>query len=170
MLLRLFTARLGSRDEAEDLLQEMWLKIDGLSDYPVAEPAAFLFRVAANLATDRRIASSKRAARDTAWIEHRPAADDVPDAERVLIAKDEWRIVEAALNDMPERMATALRLSRIEGKPQRAIAEALGISVSGVEKLLQRGYRKIYDQFGQSDADMGGRHRLDQEGSPDRAR
>lgn len=170
MLIRLFTARLGSLEEAEDLLQEMWLKIDGLSDYPVAEPAAFLYRVAANLATDRRIAASKRAARDTAWNELGPSADDVPDAERILIAKDEWRILEAALNDMPERMATALRLSRIEGRQQRAIAEELGISVSGVEKLLQRAYRKIYDQFSQSDEDLGSPHRLVDEGSTDRAR
>lgn len=170
MLIRLFTARLGNLEEAEDLLQEMWVKIDGLSDYPVAEPAAFLFRVAANLATDRRIAATKRAARDTAWSELGPAADDVPNAERILIAKDEWRVVEAALNKMPERMATALRLSRIEGKPQRAIAEELGISVSGVEKLLQRAYRKIYDQFGQSDEDLASLHRLDDEGSTDRAR
>jgi len=170
MLLRLFTARLGNRDEAEDLLQDMWLKIDGLSDRPVVEPTAFLYRVAANLATDKRIASSRRIARDTAWADHRPAAEDLPDAERVLIAQAEWRIVETALNDMPERMATALRLSRIEGMPQRAIAEEIGVSVSGVEKLLQRAHRKIYDQFGRSDVGLGDPHRLDEEGSTDRAR
>ncbi len=170
MLLRLFTARLGSRDEAEELLQDMWVKLDALSNHPVADPAAFLFRVAANLATDKRIASGRRVARDTAWMEHRPAAKDLPDAERALIARDEWRVVESALNGMPERMATALRLSRIEGKPQRAIAEELGISVSGVEKLLQRAHRKIYDQFNRSDVASGVPHRLDEEGSTDRAR
>lgn len=170
MLLRLFTARLGNRDEAEDLLQDMWLKVDGMSDRPIAEPAAFLYRVAANLATDKRIASGRRVARDTAWADDRPSAGDLPDAERVMIARAEWRIVEDALNDMPERMAIALRLARIEGRPQRAIAEELGISVSGVEKLLQRAHRKIYDQFGRSDVESAGPHRLDEEGSTDRAR
>ena len=66
MLLRLLTARLGSREDAEDALQDMWLRVEQLADQPVAQPAAFLYRVATNLATDRRIAASRRGARDTA--------------------------------------------------------------------------------------------------------
>ena len=147
MLLRLLTARLGNQDDAEDVLQDMWLRVDQLSDRPVAQPAAFLYRVAANLATDRRIASNRRGGRDSAWLDHQPAADDLPDAERALIARSELRLVEGAIADMPDRMATALRLFRIEELPQRVIAAQLGISVSGVEKLLQRAYRKIHDRL-----------------------
>jgi len=147
MLLRLLIARLGNREDAEDVLQDMWMRIDHLGAQPVAQPAAFLYRVATNLATDRRIAAQRSGARDAAWLDHLPRADDMPDAERVSIARDEWRQIEAALDDMPERMATALRLFRVEGQPQRAIAERLGISVSGVEKLLQRAYRKIHDRL-----------------------
>lgn len=169
MLLRLLIARLGNRDDAEDVVQDMWLRIDQLGDQPVAQPAAFLYRVAANLATDRRIAAARRGARDTAWLDHQPEADDVPDAERSLIARGEWRAVEGAIHDMPERMATALRLFRIEGQPQRAIAERLGISVSGVEKLLQRAYRRIHDRFEQVGGVLDEPRRLDDEGSTDRA-
>ncbi|MBN8816199.1 MAG: RNA polymerase sigma factor [Sphingomonas sp.] len=169
MLLRLLTARLGSRDDAEDALQDMWLRIDQLSDRPVDQPAAFLYRVAANLATDRRIAASRRVVRDAAWADHQPDADDLPDAERVSIGRSEWQAVESALNDMPERMATALRLFRIEGRPQRDIAENLGISVSGVEKLLQRAYRKIHDRLDRSGEDSVGSRRPDYERGPDRA-
>ncbi|MGY2499272.1 sigma factor-like helix-turn-helix DNA-binding protein, partial [Klebsiella pneumoniae] len=66
---------------------------------------------------------------------------------------------------MPERMATALRLFRLEGVSQRAIADRLGISVSGVEKLLQRAYRKIEEGLGQVDADLANARRLREEGS-----
>jgi RNA polymerase sigma-70 factor (ECF subfamily) len=170
MLLRLLTARLASSDDAEEVLQDMWLRIDQLSDRPIAQPAAFLYRVAANLATDRRIASNRRIAREAAWLRHQPDAGELPDAERVLVARSEWRRIEGALDDMPERMATALRLFRIEGQPQRVIAERLGISVSGVEKLLQRAYRKIHDRSEQAGEDSGGAHRLEDEGSTDRAR
>ncbi|WP_375397172.1 RNA polymerase sigma factor [uncultured Sphingomonas sp.] len=169
MLLRLVAARLGNRDDAEDVLQDMWLRIDQLADRPVAQPVAFLYRVAANLATDRRIAATRRGARDSIWLDGQPEADDVPDAERLLIARAEWRQVESAIADMPDRMATALRLFRIEGRPQSAIAAQLGISVSGVEKLLQRAYRKIHDRLAQSAEDSGGAHRLGSEGGPDRA-
>ena len=62
-LLRLLVARLGSHAEAEDVLQDMWLRIDTMVDRPIDQPVAFLFRVAANLATDRRIAMQRRTSR-----------------------------------------------------------------------------------------------------------
>jgi len=169
MLLRLLVARLGNRDDAEDALQDMWLRIDQLAEQPIAQPAAFLYRVAANLATDRRIAAGRRGARDAGWVEVQPRAEDVPDAERTLVARSEWQAVEYAIGEMPERMATALRMFRIEERPQRAIAEHLGISVSGVEKLLQRAYRKIQERLESVGGDSADAHRLDSERGSDRA-
>jgi RNA polymerase sigma-70 factor (ECF subfamily) len=163
MLLRLLTARLGNRDDAEDALQDIWLRIDQLTDQPVAQPAAFLYRVAANLATDRRIAASRRGARETGWHDVQPNADEIPDAERTLVARDQWRLIEGAIEDMPERMAVALRMFRVEEVPQRDIAAHLGISVSGVEKLLQRAYRKIHDRLARSGEDSVAVHRLGRE-------
>lgn len=169
MLLRLLVARLGSRDDAEDALQDMWLRIDQLAEQPIAQPAAFLYRVAANLATDRRIAAGRRGSRDAGWMETQPGAEEVPDAERTLLARSEWEAVEDAIAAMPERMAMALRLFRLEERPQRAIAEQLGISVSGVEKLLQRAYRKIQERLDIAGADSDGARRLDRERGSDRA-
>ncbi len=170
MLLRLLTARLGNRDDAEDALQDMWLRIDRLAAQPVAQPAAFLYRIAANLATDRRIAAGRRGARDAGWLDVQPGADETPDAERILVARDQWREVEGAIADMPERMATALRLFRVEELSQRDIATRLGISVSGVEKLLQRAYRKIHDRLGRCGEDSAAAHRLRDERGSDRER
>ncbi|MGN7997600.1 RNA polymerase sigma factor [Sphingomonas sp. 22176] len=169
VLLRLLTARLGNRDDAEDALQDMWLRIDQLAEQPIAQPAAFLFRVAANLATDRRIAAGRRGSRDAGWMETQPDAGEMPDAERTLVARSDWQAVEETIAEMPERMATALRLFRLEQRPQRAIAEQLGITVSGVEKLLQRAYKKIQERLDFDGAGSGGAHRLDSERGSDRA-
>jgi RNA polymerase sigma factor (sigma-70 family) len=169
MLLRLLVARLGNRDDAEDALQDMWLRIDQLAEQPIAQPAAFLYRVAANLATDRRIAAGRRGSRDAGWMETQPGAEEVPDAERALVARSEWQAVEETIADMPERMATALRLFRLEERPQRAIAEQLGISVSGVEKLLQRAYKKIQERLDSAGADSAAARRLDRERGSDLA-
>ncbi|OAN65976.1 RNA polymerase sigma factor [Sphingomonas sp. TDK1] len=169
MLLRLLLARLGNREDAEDALQDMWLRIDQLAAQPIAQPAAFLYRIAANLATDRRIAAGRRGNRDAGWMETQPGAEEVPDAERTLVARSEWQAVEEAIAEMPERMATALRLFRLEERPQRAIAEQLGISVSGVEKLLQRAYKKIQDRLDSGSADSVLSRRLDHERGSDLA-
>lgn len=160
MLLRLLAARLGNRDDAEDALQDMWLRVEQLADRPIDQPAAFLYRVAANLATDRRIAGQRGVARDTAWVDVQPLAEELPDAERTLIARDRLAAVESAMAAMPERMRTALHMFRVEERPQREIAETIGISLSGVEKLLQRAYRHIIEASEDFDAGTAKRHRL----------
>ena len=157
MLARLLAARLGGPDDAEDALQDMWLKLDQLVDRPVADPAAYLFRMAANIASDRRLSTMRRGARDTVWHDVQPDADEMPDMERTLIARERLRRVQAALATLPERTQTAFRMFRIEGRPQREIAGELGISVSGVEKLLQRAYRQIYDSGEEDSAGMAER-------------
>src|SRR5258708_14309384 len=58
-LLRLLTARLGSREEAEDALQDLWLKLESTPAGPIAEPASYIFRMANNLALDRRRAANR---------------------------------------------------------------------------------------------------------------
>jgi RNA polymerase sigma-70 factor (ECF subfamily) len=169
MLVRLLTARLGSADEAEDALQDMWLRLDSLADRPVAQPAAFLFRVAANMATDRRLSLQRRGARDTAWLSVQTEAEELPDAERDLIARDQLAQVRRAMDEMPERMRTALVMFRFEEQSQRVIADRLGITISGVEKLLQRAYRFILDATAEIGEDFTDPHRLGREGEPRRA-
>jgi RNA polymerase sigma factor (sigma-70 family) len=157
------TARLGNRDDAEDVLQDMFFKIDSLATQPIAQPAAFLYRVATNLATDRRIAEGRRGARDSAWLDVQSTADEIPDAERSAIAQSELRVVQGAIDDMPERMALALRLFRIEGRAQRDIAAELGITISGVEKLLRRAYKQIQDRLSDNGAGPADLNRLSDE-------
>ncbi len=144
-LTRLMTARLGSAADAEDLLQDLWLKIETLPDQQLDNPQAYLFRVAANLAADRRLSMARAVARDGLWLSAQPGSEEFPDAESVLLARERLGQVEAVMAAMPERMSTALRMFRVERRPHKEIAEALGITVSGVEKLLKRAYRQLFD-------------------------
>ncbi len=145
MLMRLMTARLGSAADAEDLLQDLWLKVETLPDQSLTSPEAYLFRVAANLAADRRLSSARGVARDALWLSAQPGSEDYPDAEAVLLARERLAQVEAALAAMPERMSMAVRMFRIERRPHKEIAQTLGITVSGVEKLLRRAYCQLFD-------------------------
>ena len=147
MLLRFLRARLGDHHEAEDLLQDLWLKLRTIETGPIAEPRSYLFRMADNLVLDRRRSARRRARRDEAWTEAQSGVaievDDRPSAERVLLARDKLRTIERILNELPERTATAFRMFRIEGTPQKTIAAEFGITVSAVEKHLQTAYRAV---------------------------
>jgi len=147
MLLRFLRARLGHFQEAEDLLQDLWLKLSGLETGPIADPRSYLFRMADNLVLDRRRADQRRARRDDAWTKAQSGAtldvDQRPSAEHTLLARERLRLVEHSLRQLPERTAAAFRMFRIEGKPQKAIAGEFGITVSAVEKHLQKAYRAV---------------------------
>lgn len=167
MLLRLLVARLGNREDAEDALQDIWVKLDQQEvRTPVAQPAAYLYRIASNLAADRRISAARAGARETAWLDVQPGADEQPDAERGLLARERLAQIEKTLAGMPDRMRTALRMYRVEEQPQKDIAVHLGMTVSGVEKLLRRAMQQISADRTLEEAETHGLHRLSDEGKP----
>jgi RNA polymerase sigma factor (sigma-70 family) len=149
MLLRMLTARLGDPDAAEEVLQELWIKLDTAPAQtgPIAQPGAYLFRMANNLAFDRRRSAMRNATRDTEWLSLQTTAEELPDMEEALIARERLAQVEAALAALPERTARVFRRYRFENIQQKVIAQDLGVSLSTIEKLLQQAYRAIHDHI-----------------------
>ncbi|QAY78240.1 RNA polymerase sigma factor [Sphingosinicella sp. BN140058] len=146
-LLRFLRAR-GAADEAEDLLQEMWIKASAGATGPIRDPLPYLYRTANNLMLDRRRAAQRQAKRDADWVGAEPGiepADERPDAEQSALARDELDTAEAALAQLGERTDTIFRRFRLRGESQRDIAADLGISLSAVEKHLQKAYRALVD-------------------------
>jgi len=144
-LLRLLKARLGNADDAEDVLQELWLRLSTMNSAPIAQPGGYIFRMANNMATDRHRSLSASARRESEWIETYGHAEEVePSIESGLIASERLRQIDAAVAALPERTARIFRLYRYEDMPRRSIADMIGISVSAVEKHLQAAYRAIH--------------------------
>jgi RNA polymerase sigma-70 factor (ECF subfamily) len=146
--LRFLTARLGSPEEAEDVLQDVWMKLARTAPSgPIADPVAYIFRVVDNAARDRKRTAARRRALDERWRgpedETSIETESPPTPEEIAIARSRLRRVEAVLDGMPERTRYIFRACRIDGQPQKALAAELGISVSGVEKHLQRAYKAV---------------------------
>lgn len=155
-LLRFLRAR-GAGDAAEDLLQELWLKASAGASGPIADPLAYLYRVANNLMLDRRRGEIRRERRDQDWTELTGGpvlgVSDAPSGEQVLIARERLAATEAALKELGERTETVFRRYRVEGSSQREIAAELGISLSAVEKHLQKAYRALVELRRRFDAE-----------------
>jgi RNA polymerase sigma-70 factor (ECF subfamily) len=153
-LLRFLRAR-GAGEEADDLLQDMWLKLSSASTGPVNDPLAYLYRAANNLMLDRRRSAARQAKREQEYSGVIPGSDppdDRPDGERVLVAREELHAAEAALASLGERTGTIFRRFRLKGQSQREIAGELGISLSAVEKHLQKAYRSLLELKRRGDA------------------
>jgi RNA polymerase sigma-70 factor (ECF subfamily) len=143
-LVRFLAARTGDAVGAEDLFQELWLKVRQGADRPVGNPRAYLYRMAQNLVLDKIREHRRRGAREHGWAEARKAdpgetgepADSAPNAEDMLIARDEADVLARAIASLPEGAARVLRLHKIDGLSHAEVAARLGISRSGVEKHI----------------------------------
>jgi RNA polymerase sigma-70 factor (ECF subfamily) len=156
-LLRYFIARRVPPEEAQDVLQDLAVKLESHASGPVAEPRAYLYRMAENLLLDRIRSDGRRRGREQAWVAAQAGAtletDDRPSPEQALIARERLALVSAALGALPERTLSVFRRYRIDGVPQRQIAVEAGISLSAVEKHLQKAYRAVVEVQARLDAD-----------------
>lgn len=142
-LVRFLTARTGSAAEAEDVAQEMWLKIGSVPTGPIGNGRAYLYRVAQNLVLDRLRAARRRTVREQDWadVEQGQRTDDPePHADAVaetgMIAREDAARLAAAIDRLPPGAARALRLHKLDGLSHAETAAQLGISRKGVEKHM----------------------------------
>ena len=142
-LMSFFLRRASSHSEAEDLTQQVFLRILASGQEQIDNPEAFVFTVAANLLRDR--------ARKSGRIGH---SGDVLDpnliseivtglvedrtAERVLLGRESLADVWRALDELGERTRDIFILFRLENMKQSTIAELYGIGVSTVEKSVMK--------------------------------
>lgn len=141
-LLRFLAAR-GAGDDAEDVLHDLWQKIAVAPERPVADPVSYLFRAAENHMRDIRRARVSRERRQHDWHGLGNTPEDEPVGERVFIAREQLQLVQAALAGLGSRVDHVFRRYRLDGVGQADIASELGMSLSSVEKDLQKAYRTL---------------------------
>lgn len=134
-LVRFLIAR-GAGDAAEDLVQDLWVKLSGRTDGPIANPLAYLYRAADMLMIDRYRSRRQAEQRDQDWAEGQ-GGPEPPVAERTVEARQTAERVAATLAALGERPALVFRRARLDGVPQKQIAAELGVSISTVESDLR---------------------------------
>jgi RNA polymerase sigma-70 factor (ECF subfamily) len=145
-LLRFLRAR-GGGEAAEDLVQELWLRLAAAPDPAAASGLGYMMRAADRLMIDRYRSERQAALRDKAWAEAQPGMADgvtpAPGPDRDLAARQEMARLQQVLDGLGQRPSAILRRHRIDGLTQREIAAEFGISLSTVESDLRRAYAAI---------------------------
>jgi RNA polymerase sigma-70 factor (ECF subfamily) len=124
---------LGSRNEAEDVAQEVFLAF-GRSSVPAGESMGWLSVAAAHGALNHLRSGRRRASREDAARTGEALAPNVTDA---VVTLDERRRVRAALARLPHKQAVALVL-RHSGLSYAEVAVALGLSPGSVGTTVRR--------------------------------
>lgn len=138
-LVRYFLRRVPDAAEAEDMVQEVFLRLirrGGVGELEKLD--AYVFETAASVITDRaRKDRTRRSAAHDSFDQDRHGGVDFS-PEHVLINREQLQRVSAILLELPERTRVIFVLRRLEGLRYQEIAARLGISVSAVEKHVAR--------------------------------
>ncbi|MBA61532.1 MAG: RNA polymerase subunit sigma-70 [Planctomycetaceae bacterium] len=156
-LVSIFENMVGRRSMAEDLAQEVFLRIYRARKRYTAGSrfSTWLYRIAHNVASNARRSLARRkevnvVAVSDADLSSQPLTHMVKEASglmptRQLDKVERAQIVRAAMESLNERQRMALLLSKFEGMSYEEIADAMELSVSAIKSLLSRARVNLKD-------------------------
>ncbi len=155
-LLSFFLRRLKDRAQAEDLTQEVLMRIISVCDADLIQNAeSYVFTAAANLLRDHRRRVLRNPTLSSRPIEE-ALADEVRNhlvedrsPERVLIGETTLTQVLQALDELSELTRNVFVLFRLESMKQKEIAALYGIGQSTVEKHVMKAVLHLVARCGQ---------------------
>lgn len=136
-LMAFFLRRVRDHGEAEDLTQEVFVRLLDV-DAEARSADAYVFQIAANLVIDRARRARVRAEFCDAAGRHDDRHVEPLDPHRIAAARGQLATITAALDSLPERTRTIFMLYRLENMSQQMIADSFGISPSGVKKHVAK--------------------------------
>ncbi len=144
MLERYLRRSWRDQNEVQDIRQDVYVRVyeAALREKPF-NPKHFLFQVARNLMIDRVRRKNVVSFDSFADFEAIDTGEDRPDLERSAAARQEVRMLLAALTELPPRCRQVVTLRKIEGLSQREVAKKMGITEDTVERQVSKGVRLL---------------------------
>jgi len=138
------------RDAADlpDLRQEVYVRVYESARTRLPEqPQAFLFASARNLLIDRARRAQIVSIDILADLELGEYATDELTPERHAGGRGELRLLQQALDELPQRCREVVSLRKIDGMSQREVARHMGIQEATVEKQISKGIRALAESL-----------------------
>jgi RNA polymerase sigma-70 factor (ECF subfamily) len=143
---------LGSRADAEDVVQDTMLKVwthRSQWEHGRAKFSTWLYRVV----TNRCIDLHRRPRTDNVDAVPEPM-DAQPDAVSTMQRDEVTKMLESAMQRLPEQQRVAVILSYHENMSNGEIAEVMSTTIAAVESLLKRGRQQLRDLLRRHEPDI----------------
>ncbi|MEM8822659.1 MAG: sigma-70 family RNA polymerase sigma factor [Pseudomonadota bacterium] len=130
---------LGDRPTAEDVLQEVYVKVWHASDRYAANglsPITWLVTIARNAAIDRRRAHARR--REDGGDALPEIRDRAPTPEEAAVASGEAKRIGDCMGELEDTRRAAVRGAYLEGRTYAELAEAAGVPLNTMRTWLRR--------------------------------
>lgn len=145
-LVRYFSRRVHASQEVEDLVHDVLVRLVRNRQFADREGArGYVFETANSVLVDYIRRRSTAGAQAVVAFDSEAHEGEDFGPERVIQGRQELSIATAILMELPERTRTIFILRRIEGMRFNDIAARLGISVSAVEKHMQRAIARLVE-------------------------
>ncbi len=136
-LLSFFNRRVRTREDAEELTQEVFLRLLKRPDLgSVTNLEGFVFVTAANLLKDFYRNGARRSRIETALVEGVEIVCDQPSPHDIAEGRSQIGVLLEAIKELKPKCRAVFVLHRFEEMPHSEIARRMGITVSMVEKHL----------------------------------
>jgi RNA polymerase sigma factor (sigma-70 family) len=147
-LRRYLIRRCDNLSDADDALQELWIRLATLQTGPIANPVSYLFRMASNLVADRGRKRRRREHSEQRFHEALHGAGDAPlcsilEANSAIEDREALTRVAQIIDMLPPRSRAVFRRHRIDGLSHAEISAELGISRSAVEQNMATALRHL---------------------------
>ena len=151
---------LGSVTDAEDAVQEAWLRWSGVNPSDVRDPRAFLVRVVTRLAIDRlRHAKTRRESYVGPWLPE-PIITGCDVAEDVALAESVSMAMLVLLETLSPLERAVFVLREAFGLRYAEIADVLGRKEEAVRQLARRARDHVQERRSRFDADQSEQRRV----------
>ena len=136
----------GNAQDAEDLLQDLYLKLwqkrDDLPDEAMNE--AYLVTMIRRLYIDQRRLKHLDA---SAELKNEDGPPDERSLDRQIDAKDEAQQMEGLINQLPERDSKIIQMHLVEDRSYEEIERDTGLSQGNIRIIVMRTKKKLKQQF-----------------------
>ncbi len=144
----------GSREQAEDVTQEVFLKVHNAADQldPSRDPAPWLATITYNACREHWRSRGHRQDKQTATINGEDGIGErlvngKRSPERRVVNGERQALVEQAVGRLPEEMRAVVLLHDFEGLSHAEVAEALGESHAAVRKRYSRALTRLHEEL-----------------------
>jgi RNA polymerase sigma factor (sigma-70 family) len=143
---------LQNREDAEEVTQDVFIKIINKSDTfrNRSKFDTWLYRLAVNHSLDKLRFNQRKKRKGFKTPLHELAViqdKNQGTPSEILQSRENQKTLLSKIEELPIRQKTALLLSKLEGKPQKEIAEIMEITPKAVESLIQRAKASLKEKL-----------------------